>query len=123
MYQETVAVKRGAKLLDSLVPNWPRKIRKSTLELDDPSMCVLGQVWGNFHSGLRKMAEKAIHVHLKASPLKKIRTPDGNIVSDLVENATEINAEFYGFDILDTNNASYERLGQAWLREIDARRG
>lgn len=37
-------VNRGAKLLDRVVPGWHKRITQSTLRLESPSVCVLGQL-------------------------------------------------------------------------------
>lgn len=128
MLQETAAVRRGAKLLDSLVPNWPKKIRKAALKLSDPNQCVLGQVWGDFFDGVREMSKTAVRQALRNSPLRAIRTESGDTLAEaLTEDVPVIDDIYYGFNVQgdeeDSENAAFESLGQAWLREIDARRG
>ena len=40
------AVKRGAQLLDELVPGWHRRIDLERLEMTDINLCILGQLFG-----------------------------------------------------------------------------
>jgi hypothetical protein len=45
-------VRRGADYLDSVDPDWYRRVDSETLELEDGRHCVLGQLHGEFRLGL-----------------------------------------------------------------------
>jgi hypothetical protein len=45
-------VKAGAKLLDEEFPNWFSHIDCKKLNQGDISFCVLGQLFGDYHTGL-----------------------------------------------------------------------
>jgi hypothetical protein len=45
------AVKRGARLLDQREPGWARKVKLTKLDLSNPCLCVLGQIYGRFSTG------------------------------------------------------------------------
>ena len=45
-------VQRGADYLDSVDPEWYRRVNSDTLELEDGKHCVLGQLHGEFRLGL-----------------------------------------------------------------------
>lgn len=42
----------GARLLDAQDPGWAARIDPARLELADGRACVLGQLWGEYRSGL-----------------------------------------------------------------------
>lgn len=44
--QERAAVAKGAALLDKILPGWYNEINLNTLEMDDGSMCMMGQLFG-----------------------------------------------------------------------------
>tara|TARA_B100002049_G_C16083708_1_gene378313 strand:+ start:1659 stop:2267 length:609 start_codon:yes stop_codon:yes gene_type:complete len=46
----------GADLLDKKKPGWWHKIDLEALDQRDESRCVLGQLYGNYHKGLRALA-------------------------------------------------------------------
>lgn len=39
-------VRRGAKLLDKLVPGWHNKMKPETLRMEDGALCAMGQLFG-----------------------------------------------------------------------------
>lgn len=45
MQDVMLRVKRGAALLDEVIPGWDQKIDLNVLVLSDPALCVLGQVY------------------------------------------------------------------------------
>lgn len=47
-------VRRGAKLLDEKASGWEKKIERD-LNMSSPNSCVLGQVFGNYVTGLAKL--------------------------------------------------------------------
>lgn len=52
------AVKRGAKLLDAkLGKGWARKVKVTRLELADCQMCVLGQLYGDYDTGIDELGD------------------------------------------------------------------
>lgn len=48
-------VKRGMELLDKLRPGWRDEIRVDYLDLGCCSLCVLGQVFGDYDHGLNRL--------------------------------------------------------------------
>lgn len=50
MYEENA--RRGAALMDSVDPEWRRKINLAKLELSSCARCVLGQVFGDYEAGV-----------------------------------------------------------------------
>ena len=47
------AVARGAAFLDTYDPRWWEKIAPADLDLSDDSMCILGQNFGSYATGIR----------------------------------------------------------------------
>src|SRR5688572_23142249 len=41
------AVRRGAKLLDKLIPGWHQRMRPEQLRMSNASLCAAGQLFGN----------------------------------------------------------------------------
>lgn len=124
MSAEARAAQRGAKLLDQFVPKWYRKISLAKFQIDDPNVCVLGHVYGEFTEGLHELVSDAISAQVKNTPVGKIRTKTGTVAEELyMSDVPELDPFYYGFDIENSENASYERLGQQWVTEIKARRG
>jgi hypothetical protein len=50
-----VKVQAGIKLLDEQEPGWRAKIDKDSLDLGSCSVCVLGQVFGDYEEGLEML--------------------------------------------------------------------
>ncbi len=48
-------VKAGAALLDRKRPGWANKVVAETLDMREGEQCVLGQIFGDFDAGLRKI--------------------------------------------------------------------
>jgi hypothetical protein len=48
---DTQDVGAGAALLDDLVPDWYNTVDLETLNMYDPQLCVLGQVFGHYNDG------------------------------------------------------------------------
>lgn len=46
-------VAEGATWLDSVRPGWVEEINLDRFYMSDPSQCILGQLYGNFHTPLR----------------------------------------------------------------------
>lgn len=115
---ESAAIQRGVALLDTFVPKWFTKLRANQFELSDPSMCVLGHVYGEYFDGLKELAEVAVPKALKATGLKiSDKDENGNLV-DL--NFGTLDGNYYGFE--PGTNKSSERMGQQWLHYADVRR-
>lgn len=51
----TAQINAGIKLLDSEVPNWRGKIDIDELDLGSCSVCVLGQVFGDYDDGIEAL--------------------------------------------------------------------
>lgn len=50
-----VAAHRGAKLLDEHAPGWADLIADDVLDMCDPSVCIVGQVFGDYNDGLKTL--------------------------------------------------------------------
>ncbi len=48
-------VLRGVALLDEKVPDWRERIDKSRLSMRNMNRCILGQIFGHFIVGERKL--------------------------------------------------------------------
>lgn len=48
-------VQKGAALLDEKKPGWKQAINLSTLNLNRPERCVLGQVYGHYYNGREEL--------------------------------------------------------------------
>ncbi len=48
-------VERGAALLDKRLPGWRQVVDPSSLSLKSRCNCVLGQVFGDYHRGVRAL--------------------------------------------------------------------
>ena len=44
--------RKGAKLLDKVAPGWEKKIKPGVLDLANGCNCILGQVYGDYSTGL-----------------------------------------------------------------------
>ena len=53
------AVKRGVKALDKGRPGWEKEIDLTRLDLSEPNVCMLGQLYGNYTRGLNALSEAA----------------------------------------------------------------
>jgi hypothetical protein len=101
--------------MDQFVPNWVKKTAKDAIEMDDTSMCLLGQNFGDFSDGARELAEIAIKKTLSGTGLRLAGTSLDYVRIDDVH---------YGFDIKlpgDVHTQAYSVLGEAWQAEIAAR--
>lgn len=85
------AVLKGAELLDRENPGWADKIDLEYLKLDSCLQCVLGQLYGDYREGKKKLG----------------------LLSDLV--TLPIPTFEYGF------NGNVVELEEYWIREIKKR--
>lgn len=53
-------VKRGARLLDAVEPDWYLKVLMSELDLASCFKCVLGQLYKTFGIGIRKLFDGSV---------------------------------------------------------------
>lgn len=106
------AATRGALLMDQFVPKWTKKIDKSTLELADPSQCLLGQTFETFTEGAKVLAETAVK-----------KTLDGTGLKLSADSTFEIDVLYYGFEGVGYGQYEHEYslLGEQWRAEIIAR--
>jgi hypothetical protein len=49
-------VARGVARLDAHRPEWRRRLSFSMLDMESPTLCILGQVFGTYDSGLYALA-------------------------------------------------------------------
>lgn len=52
-------VEKGAALLDEQNPGWYKRINLDTLDQCDPSLCILGQLYGAWYTGNRILSDFA----------------------------------------------------------------
>jgi hypothetical protein len=55
----TRKVKRQARVLDRIKPGWEKKIEPEKLNLHSWGNCVLGQVYGDYGTGVNELGDKA----------------------------------------------------------------
>lgn len=48
-------VEKGIKLLDEKVPGWRERIDPDSLDMSDCFQCILGQLFGSFSDGSKKL--------------------------------------------------------------------
>jgi hypothetical protein len=120
--QATTRVKRGVELLDRVNPEWFKKINLKKFQLDDTSLCVLGQVYKNFHKAVSDLA-KVDGVKLEKPYTNECLCGDCRLDEDTL--APEIAASYYGFNVKDDSEEQHEQfeiLGQTWVRAINRKR-
>lgn len=89
-------VKKGAEQLDSVYgTGWRDKIDTATLNLSSSTKCTLGQVYGDYHEGLRKLGLSSYNT----------------------------DAQDYGFTTLDSGDPSNSKIAAAWLRLLSYKDG
>lgn len=83
-------VDRGVALLDEKFPSWKRVVSAEVLDMSQPDLCIMGQLFGGYGIGL------------------------DNIGIDNYE------AEQYGFDVTLNSNGveSYRDLNHEWLLRL-----
>lgn len=107
------AVKRGAALLDTCMPNWVERVDILDLDVSSCQSCVLGQVYADQVTGSHPS-----------------RTGWGMGMLDLFGTTDAINGVAYGFEqrglaVMDTLYPAeeYDLLTNAWADLIAARQG
>ena len=50
-YNVSEAVNKGAALLDKVRPNWYKEINLDTFHFLNPSLCIIGQLYGQYLNG------------------------------------------------------------------------
>lgn len=63
--KERAAVKKGAALLDSILPGWYKKVRLNRLQMHSGSQCMLGQLFG--HDVEAQLAEQMYPEEMKCA--------------------------------------------------------
>lgn len=91
-------VQRGAALLDRVDPSWRPKVKRSELNLSSPDHCIVGQVFGGYNDGLKRLG---------------LRGFDGLDFNDTFQ--AEID---HGFE--RGQGVEYWELEREWLKELDA---
>jgi len=104
--EAAVIVRRGVKLLDSIKPNWFKKINLKEFDLGDGSMCVLGQVYGDFTAAVNDIATDAVKNLAKRTKL-------------VFQDEPILDPVYYGFD--RSSAAGYEDLAHEWQLVIAKR--
>lgn len=108
-----LAVIRGVRLLDALIPEWWWKINLATLELDEPAYCIIGQLGGQDYSGMLTRLTKMVRESGKTGLAHF--------------HYERIDARFYGFDVSSEhlfNSAApaWSCLTELWTRQIQNKR-
>ena len=96
--------RRGAGLLDDRDPGWAARVDAVSLALEDGRACVLGQLWGEYRSGLGR----ARVLDLSSAPGRFVSPVDLGFqaVSDLGRAAEDLD---------------YALLTRAWRLEVAER--
>lgn len=55
MATQRACVTQGALLLDRVCPQWATRVNPRTIQVLDPQNCVLGQVFGDYEAGLKRL--------------------------------------------------------------------
>jgi len=101
----TKRAKRGAELMDRIMPGWHSQIDLDELDMSSCYKCILGQVYGNYPYG-------TLHVFMDLEHGKDCdREEERNGFTSAVYPATP------------ESQTEYELLGAAWKAEILKRRG
>jgi hypothetical protein len=45
----------GARVLDTKIPDWAKKVDVSRLDIGDTENCILGQIFGDYNDGQTKL--------------------------------------------------------------------
>ena len=64
--------RRGAAILDDHDPGWSERVDPSSLALGDGAACVLGQLWGEYRTGLGR----ARVIDLSSAPTRFVSPVD-----------------------------------------------
>lgn len=89
----TAKVRKGMDYLDKTVPGWEHKIDLRRLELENPQVCVCGQLFGDFWAKVRGDASAGARIQ----------------ISDM---------EKFGFYIENNEDGDYELLTRIWHKKI-----
>lgn len=84
-------VARGVARLDKYSPDWRDRINRDRLNMAESRDCVLGQLFGSFTEGLRRL--------------------DISARCDVVNNAVSLGFDFF----IDDNDMDHVALNDAWL--------
>ncbi len=96
-------VAKGAAWLDTERPRWWRSVKVTMLDMEKPSMCVLGQVFAKDAMKSQRYDRFISHGY------------------DIVFNAHQRKITTHGFNV-QGGGPTYDELHFAWLDEIRARR-
>lgn len=90
-------VRNGAELLDSIDATWATKIDLANFDVEYPSQCVLGQVFGGYNLGLNALEPHCVTTNEQIQ---------------------------YGFeeDFDHSKADEFDQLTKLWAAEIKARR-
>ena len=117
VYDPATAARRGARLLDRLLPGWVQWVNTSWLDMQSERRCVLGQLnpayqhdWGE--AGGYTLAANSLYDYLgtDAEPF-------------LARNGFYYESAARGYNRLVDHNRTYSKLTTAWVDEIWSRRG
>lgn len=122
--QAITAANRGAVLLDQFVPGWINKANTKSLRMDDTEACILGQSFGDFSSGAKELADKALRETLKGTGLK---ITNSNAWGDDPFEGFVIDVTHYGFNTPDeftgdNEDEYFSILTETWGELVDDRR-
>lgn len=108
-------VMRGARLLDEYRPDWRSRIDLSTLDLSNPCLCILGQVYAE----AAEAASDAL-----TDPMDLLRRTPFAYGLDVLDAADRPSR--YGFDVVGVSGhlqREYADLQAAWVELLTGKFG
>jgi hypothetical protein len=99
-------VTRGAEALDRVLPSWYRLVNTELLDLENPALCILGQLFPD--RGFVQAVREVVSVDLDNTPVIAALGTDHGF--DLITPYTDE----HGFD-------DYQVLTELWVTEINIR--
>ena len=111
-------VARGVAFLDRAQPGWADRIDIGTLNMAVCRSCILGQLFGHFHEGIRQLS--LITPGASAERPSRLASLYGfDIIAGEPTDSTRINSMFATLQMCDD---SFRHLQKAWIAEIVRRR-
>lgn len=78
LQEQTEAVKKGANLLDKILPGWHNQVNVKKLDMGEPTLCMMGQLFGTKVEG--KLAREMYPEEYKAAV--NLYREQGNSIPD-----------------------------------------
>ena len=106
-------VQKGVRLLNRTNPNWYKHIDGGSITMEMPCQCVLGQLFGNYYSGVKilKLAKPSTVLPMfEREKLIKAGAPYGFSFSSFDSN------RYYKTE--EQEAKGFDQLGALWHKEI-----